>query len=44
MNMSTAIVVFAKTVVREHQFPFVISERPFGVGENRQSEVENDGL
>ena len=39
MNMSTAIVVFAKTVVREHQFPFVISERPFGGGENRQSEV-----
>ena len=28
MNMSTAIVVFAKTVVRERQFPFLISEKP----------------
>ncbi len=34
MNMSTAIVVFAKTVVRERQFPFPIGERPLSVGEN----------
>jgi len=27
MNMSTAIVIFAKTVVRERQFPFLITEK-----------------
>jgi len=32
MNMSTAIVVFAKTVVRERQFPFLISEKPLAKG------------
>jgi len=39
MNMSTAIVVFAKTVVRERQFPFLIAEKPVSEQYKRSEDV-----
>jgi len=39
MNMSTAIVVFAKTVVRERQFPFLITEKAASDRGNQSDDV-----